>query len=371
MKESTNSLLTSYDLGGLELPNRIIMAPMTRSRAGEGNVPTEINAEYYKQRASAGLIISEGTQISEQGVGYPWTPGIHSDAQLEGWKKVTDAVHKAGGRIFAQIWHVGRVSHPDFHDGELPVAPSAVKAEGQAFTADGMKDFVEPRALETEEIPGIVDDYARAAQNAMEAGFDGVEIHGANGYLIEQFIKDGTNNRTDKYGGTVENRARFVFEIIDAVGDAIGYQKTGIRFSPSGTSQGIHDSNVKHTYTYIINQLNEVDLAYIHLMEPMGDISDKQNYPKNVTDYFRDAYEGTIITNVNYDRKSGIKAIEDDTADLVAYARLFLANPDLPERFAEDAKLNKPDSDTFYGGDEEGYTDYPFMEEKEEAMAEG
>ncbi len=369
MTKNKNALLASYNLSGLELPNRVIMAPMTRSRAGEGNVPIEMNAEYYKQRASAGLIISEGTQISKQGVGYPWTPGIHSDAQIEGWKKVTEAVHEAGGRIFAQIWHVGRISHPYFHDGELPVAPSALKPEGQAFTPEGMKDFVTPRALETEEIPGIVEDYRKAAANAIKAGFDGVEIHGANGYLIEQFIKDGTNNRTDRYGGAVENRAHFVFEVIEAVGDEIGYNKTGIRFSPSGTSQGIHDSNVKHTYTYIINQLNDYDLAYIHLMEPMSDISGKQNYPKNVTEYFRGVYKGTIITNGNYDRKSGIKAIDNDTADLVAYARLFLANPDLPERFAKDIKLNEPDSDTFYGGDEEGYTDYPFMKENEAAVA--
>lgn len=371
MNNNENPLLTPYDLGEFTLSNRVIMAPMTRSRAGDGNVPTKLMATYYRQRASAGLIISEGTQISEQGVGYPWTPGIHTDKQVEGWKNVTDAVHEEGGKIFAQIWHVGRVSHPMYHNGEKPVAPSAVKPEGEIFTSEGMKSFVTPRALEAKEIPGIVDDYRKAAANAVKAGFDGVEIHGANGYLIDQFIKDGTNKRTDKYGGTVENRARFVFEVIEAVSDEIGSKKTGIRFSPSGTNQGIHDSNPKHTYTYIINELNKLDLAYIHLMEPMEDVSEKQNYLTEVTKYFRNIYDGTLITNVNFDRESGMEVIENGTADLVAYGRLFLANPDLPERFAANTELNKPKPDSFYGGDENGYTDYPFLdkEDKKEAVA--
>lgn len=364
MEKSKNPLLTNYSLGEMELPNRVIMAPMTRSRAGEGNVPNELNTEYYKQRSSAGLIISEGTQISEQGVGYPWTPGIHTDAQIEGWKKVTDAVHEAEGRIFAQIWHVGRISHPDFHDGDLPVAPSAVKPEGQAFTAEGLKDFVEPRALETDEIPGIVEDYAQAARSAIEAGFDGVEIHGANGYLIDQFIQDSTNKRTDQYGGSVENRARFALEVTEAVTDAIGSGKVGIRLSPSGEFNDMHDTNPKHTFTYLINQLNKFDLAYLHLIEPLSDVSDMSNYLVNVTPYFRDIYNGTIITCGGYTRESGIEAIREGDTDLVAYAQLFLANPDLPERFAVNAELNEPDSDTFYGGDKEGYTDYPFMEEE-------
>ncbi|HET6527388.1 MAG TPA: alkene reductase, partial [Balneolaceae bacterium] len=267
MVQSKNPLLTAYKLGDLELPNRMVMAPLTRSRAGEGNAPTDLNAEYYKQRASAGLIISEGTQISPQGVGYPATPGIYSEKQVEGWKKVTDAVHQAGGRIFAQLWHVGRVSHPMYHNGEKPVAPSAVKPEGEIFTAQGMKEFVTPRALETDEILSIVDDFRKAAANAMKAGFDGVEIHGANGYLIEQFIKDGTNLRDDKYGGSVENRARFALEVTKAVTDEIGSTKTGIRFSPSGINQGISDSNPKQSYGYLTKQLNAFDLAYIHLVE--------------------------------------------------------------------------------------------------------
>jgi N-ethylmaleimide reductase len=364
MSKTENKLLTSFTSGHLDLPNRIIMAPMTRSRAGEGNAPTNLNAQYYKQRASAGLIISEGTQISEQGVGYPWTPGIHSDQQLEGWKKVTDAVHEDDGRIFAQIWHVGRISHPYFHDGDLPVAPSAVKPEGQAFTPEGMKDFVEPRALETGEIPNIIEDYALAACNAMEAGFDGVEIHGANGYLIDQFIQDSTNRRNDKYGGSVENRARFALEVTEAVTDAIGSDKVGIRLSPSGEFNDMYDSNAKHTFTYVINQLNDFDLAYLHLVEPLTDVSELDNYLSEVTPYFRTVYDGTLITCGRYDKQSGNKVLEKDHADLVAYAQLFLANPDLPKRFAVNAPLNEPNSETYYGGNKEGYTDYPFMEDE-------
>ena len=370
MSKSKNPLLTSYNLAGLKLPNRVIMAPMTRNRTGEGNVPTKLNAKYYKQRASAGLVISEGTQISEQGVGYPNTPGIHTDQQLEGWKKVTDAVHKAGGQIFAQIWHVGRISHPYFHNGDLPVAPSAVKPDGQAFTPEGMKDFVEPRALETDEIPGIIEDYAQAAQNALKAGFDGVEIHGANGYLIDQFIQDSTNKRDDKYGGSVENRARFALEVTKAVTNAVGSDKVGIRLSPSGEFNDMHDSNPKHTFTYLINQLNQFELAYLHLIEPLTDVSSMENYVVDVASGYRNVYEGTLISCGGYDKTSGNEAIRENNADLVAYAKLFLANPDLPERFAADAPLNEPDADTYYGGEEEGYTDYSFMEEKvEEGVA--
>lgn len=367
---SKQPLLTKYNLSGMELANRMVMAPMTRSRAGEGNVPTDLMAKYYRQRSSAGLIISEGTQISQQGIGYPWTPGIHTVEQVEGWRKITKAVHEEDGKIFAQIWHVGRVSHPHYHDGEPPVAPSAVKPEGQIFTADGMKDFVTPRALETNEIPGIIEDYAQAARNAIKAGFDGVEIHGANGYLIDQFLKDGTNKRDDQYGGNLENRARFAIEVVEAVADAIGAEKTGIRFSPAGRNQGISDSNPKETFSYVLEKLNDFNLAFVHLMESMSDVSDLDNYPTEVTKYFRDIYEGTIITNAGYDQKSGNKAIEEGTADLVAYARLFLANPDLPARFAANADLNEPDQSTFYGGDQKGYTDYPFMNESTEVAAE-
>lgn len=369
MKEQ-QPLLESYNLSGLKLSNRVIMAPMTRSRAGKGNAATDLMAKYYRQRASAGLIITEGTQISQQGVGYPWTPGIHTDEQVEGWKKVTKAVHKAGGRIFAQIWHVGRVSHPIYHDGELPVAPSAVKPDGETFTAEGMKDFVTPRALEIDEIPDVIEDYAQAARNAIAAGFDGVEIHGANGYLIDQFLKDGTNKRNDRYGDSIENRSRFALEVVEAVSEAIGSSRTGIRFSPAGRNQGIIDSNPKELFSYLLKQLNDFDLAFVHLMEPMDDVSDLPNYPAKVTKLFRPVYEGTIITNAGYDQYSGNKAIEEGAADLVAYGQLFLANPDLPGRFAANATLNEPDSDTFYGGDKKGYTDYPFMDESTKEVAE-
>jgi len=367
MNESDNPLLTSYELGDVTLSNRVVMAPLTRSRAGDGNVPRELNTEYYRQRASAGLIISKGTQISQQGVGYPYTPGIHTEEQVEGWKMVTDAVHEEDGLIFAQLWHVGRVSHPIYHNGDKPVAPSAVKPEGEIFTAEGMKEFVTPRALKTEEIPPIIEDYRKAARNSIEAGFDGVEIHGANGYLIEQFLKNGTNHRDDQYGGSVENRARFALKTVAAVTDEIGEQKVGIRLSPSGTNQGITDTNPTETYTHLIEQLNEYDLAYVHLMEPMTDVSGRAHYLTDVAKYFRDIYDGTIITNVEYDRESGMKVIENGIADLVAYGRLFLANPDLPERFAANAELNEPNPKTFYGGGAEGYTDYPFMEEPVEA----
>lgn len=364
MKTNKNPLLTNYTSHGLNLSNRVVMAPMTRSRAGDGNTATDLMATYYRQRSSAGLIITEGTQISQQGVGYPWTPGIHTDAQIEGWKKVTGAVHEKEGKIFAQIWHVGRISHPYFHDGELPVAPSAIKPEGKAFTPEGMKEFVEPRALETDEISGVIDDYVQAARNAMEAGFDGVEIHGANGYLIDQFIQDGTNKRTDRYGGSEKNRARFALEVTRAVAEAIGSKKTGIRLSPSGEFNDMQDSNPKETFTYLIEQLNKLDLAYLHLVEPLSDVSDKPNYAGNVAEFYRPAYDGTLIICGGYDRESGIEVLEKGYADLVAYAQLFLANPDLPERFAKNAPLNEPDRDTFYGGGEEGYTDYPFLDEE-------
>jgi len=373
MDKTNNPLLKNYTLGDITLPNRVIMAPMTRSRAGDGNVATELMAAYYRQRASAGLIISEGTQISKQGVGYPWTPGIHSDEQVESWKKVTDAVHEEDGKIFAQIWHVGRISHPYFHNGDLPVAPSSVKPEGQAFTPEGMKDFVEPRALEADEIPGVITDYVDAAKNAIRAGFDGVEIHGANGYLIDQFIQDGTNKRTDRYGGSKKNRARFALEVTEAVTDAIGSNRTGIRLSPSGEFNDMYDSNPKEIFTYLIEELNQFDLAYLHLVEPLSDVSDKPNYASRVAECYRPAYKGNLIACGGYDRESGMAILQKGTADLIAYARLFLANPDLPERFAADAELNKPEPDTFYGGDKEGYIDYPFMNEdekdKEKAIA--
>ena len=359
------NLLTPFKLEPYELPNRVVLAPMTRSRAGEGHVPTEMNATYYAQRASAGLSITEATQVSQQGVGYPWTPGIHTDAQVEGWKRVTQVVHRKGGRIFLQLFHCGRISHPIYQRGGLPVAPSAVKPEGELFTHEGMKEFVTPRALETDEIPGVIEQFRLGAKNALAAGFDGVEIHSANGYLPEQFLCDGTNHRTDQYGGSVENRARFVLELTKAVCEVWESNKVGIRLSPSGLFNDMYNSEPVETFEFLIDKLNLFRLSYLHLIEPLIPVDDFPQYLQSVTPHFRKIYRGTIITNGDYDREKGNGAIENNEADLVSYGKLFLANPDLPERFAANAPLNDPDPDTFYGGGEQGYIDYPFMDKSE------
>ena len=355
-------LLTPFKLGPYELPNRVVLAPMTRSRAGEGHVPTEMNATYYAQRASAGLSITEATQVSQQGVGYPWTPGIHTDAQVEGWKRVTHGVHRKGGRIFLQLFHCGRISHPLYQEGGLPVAPSAVKPKGELFTHEGMKEFVTPRALETDEIPGVIEQFRVGAKNAMMAGFDGVEIHSANGYLPDQFLCDGTNHRTDQYGGSVENRGRFVLELTKAVCEVWESNKVGIRLSPSGLFNDMYNTEPVETFEFLIDKLNLFRLSYVHLIEPLIPVDDFPQYLRSVAPHFRKIYGGAMITNGDYDRKKGNEAIQNNEADLVSYGKLFLANPDLPERFAANASLNDPDPDTFYGGGEEGYIDYPFMD---------
>lgn len=360
--------LESFQLGDLKLKNRMVMAPMTRNRAGEGNVPHDLNAEYYRQRSSAGLIITEASQVSEQGIGYPMTPGIHTPEQVEGWKKVTGAVHEAGSRVFLQLWHVGRVSHSDYHNGELPVAPSAIPAKGQAFSPTGFKDFETPRALDTDEIPGIVEDFKKGAQNAKEAGFDGVEIHGANGYLLNQFLEDGSNRRGDRYGGSIENRLRFTLEVVEAVLEIWDSNRVGIRLSPNGTFNGMYDSNPKKMYTELLKQLENYELAYVHFVEearPEGE--EFEHYPELVSSFYADKYSGNRIFCGNLDREKSEELLREGKTDLVAYARLFLANPDLPKRFELDAELNEPDQDTFYGGDEKGYTDYPFLQAKPEA----
>jgi N-ethylmaleimide reductase len=355
------NLFTPIQLGRYELPNRIVMAPLTRNRAGAGNVPQPLNALYYQQRASAGLIITEASQVSPQGVGYPATPGIHSAEQVEGWKTVTQAVHDKGGRIFLQLWHVGRISHPSLQpDGALPVAPSAIQPKGDAMTYSGMQPFVIPRALELEEIPSIIDQYRQGAKNALEAGFDGVEIHGANGYLLDQFLRDGTNQRTDAYGGSLENRARLLLEVTQAVVDVWGSDRVGVRLSPSGTFNDMADSDPRATFGYAIQALNAFNLAYLHLLEP-SEADLRYGGIPIPTREFRPLYDGTLMVNWGYDQASGHQAIAEGYADLVSYGTLFIANPDLPRRFQENAPLNAPNPDTFYGGGAEGYTDYPSL----------
>jgi N-ethylmaleimide reductase len=346
-------------LGPLQLPNRIVMAPMTRNRAGRGNAPGLLNATYYAQRASAGLIISEATQISPQGLGYPGTPGIHSPEQVAGWKGVTDAVHAAGGRMFLQLWHIGRISHPSLQpDSALPVAPSAIAPAGQAMTADGMKPFVTPRALETSEIAGLVEDYRHGARNARAAGFDGVELHGANGYLIDQFLRDGANRRTDRYGGDALNRARFLIEITEAVVGEWGAEHVGVRLSPTNPFNDMRDSNPAATFATAVGELNRFGLAYLHVVEPAAGDPVPQGEIPDIR-FFRKLWRGALIGNKGYDFARANAVIRDGCADLVSFAVLFLANPDLPIRFRRGGPFNPPDRKTFYGGAAAGYTDYP------------
>ncbi|MFC1732003.1 alkene reductase [candidate division KSB1 bacterium] len=356
-------LLTSFQLGPYLLRNRVVMAPLTRRRAGKDNVPTDLNALYYAQRASAGLIIAEASQISPQGVGYPSTPGIHTDAQIDGWKKVTETVHQKQGLIFLQLWHVGRYSHPLLQkNNNLPVAPSPVKVKGRINTPLGYRDTVTPRALKINEIPGIIDQYVKAGENAKKAGFDGVEIHGANGYLLDQFLQDGTNKRKDEYGESIENRSKLMLEVTKSVIDSWDNGKVGLRLSPSGLKLDMFDSNPVNIFTYLIDKLNELNLAYLHLVEPLVPVDEYPNYLKEVTPYYRKIYKGTLITNGQFDFNKGNDVIENNIADLVSFGKLYISNPDLVERFASNTSLNKWDKDTFYGGDEKGYTDYPYLE---------
>ena len=354
-------LFSPLKIGTCTLKNRIIMAPMTRCRSVEDNVPNDMMAAYYAQRASAGLIITEASQISTLGIGYPCTPGIHNVEQVKGWKKVTKAVHEKGGTIFLQLWHVGRISHPAYLNGELPVAPSAIRPAGETFTFEGMKKFVTPRALATDEIKNIVQEYIAGAINAIDAGFDGVEIHSANCYLIDQFLRDGTNTREDAYGGSIENRSRFLFEIIEGISTAIGSDKTALRLSPSGTYNDMKDSDPQTHFTYICKRLNALNLTYLHIIDALeGDIKHGANVVELST--LREAYKGVLITNGGYDQERGEATIKNGEADAVAYGALYLANPDLPERFKVKADLNQPDPNTFYTQDEKGYLDYPVMD---------
>ena len=363
MTRDASILFSPYELGDLHLPNRLVMAPLTRNRATKGtDAPNDLNARYYRQRATAGLIISEATQISQQGQGYIWTPGIYSEAQVEGWTKVTDAVHQAGGRIFLQLWHVGRISHVSLQPGGAPpVAPSAIAAKTKIFIETGFADASEPRALSVEEIAGVVADYRKAAENAKRAGFDGIEIHGANGYLIDQFLKDGVNKREDQYGQTIENRVRFALEVTDAILTVWDRRRVGIRLSPVNPFNEAVDSNPEALFFYLVQQLGARKLAYIHIIEGATG-GPRDNVPFDFL-ALRKAFSGAYIANNGYTRELAVDVLSQDRADLIAFGKPFLANPDLVERLRRNAPLNTPKQESFYGGAAEGYTDYPTLEE--------
>lgn len=364
VQDSEVDLFTPIQVGPYTLPNRIVMAPMTRNRAATGNVPCDLNVDYYRQRASAGLIITEASQISPQGVGYPATPGIHSAEQVAGWKRITEAVHAQGGHIFLQLWHVGRISHPSLQPGgALPVAPSAIKPAGEATTYEGPQEFVQPHALGLDEIPSVINDYLVAAENALDAGFDGVEIHSANGYLLDQFLRDGTNQRTDKYGGSIKNRVRLLLEVTEAVTAVWGGGRVGIRIAPLSPFNDMSDSNPEALFSYVVQQLNNFELAYLHVTE-IGKESPGAAGPAFDLLKLRKIYRGIYMTNAGYDRERANAVLAAGEADLIAFGVLYIANPDLPERFALNAPLNIPDPATFYGGNAEGYTDYPALNDQ-------
>ena len=356
-----NDLFAPVQLGPLTLANRIVMAPLTRSRAGAADVPSEMAIEYYVQRASAGLIIAEATQVSPQGKGYVYTPGIYSADQVHAWKKITDAVHAAGGKIFLQLWHVGRISHSSLQpDGALPVAPSAIKPQGQAYTEAGFVPLETPRALATSEMPEIVQQYRTGAENALAAGFDGVEIHAANGYLLDQFLRDKTNQRTDAYGGSIENRARLLMEVTAAVVKVWGGERVGIRLSPLSTFGDIADSDPQTLFSYVVEQLNKFKLVYLHVIE--GDTGGTRELPGGFDpQILRRLFNGVYMANNGYDRSMALSARVNNTAELIAFGRPFIGNPDLVARLKIAAPLNDPDPATMYGGGAKGYIDYPTL----------
>jgi N-ethylmaleimide reductase len=355
------SLLSPYTMGGLTLRNRMVMAPMTRCRAIEGNVPGPLTVTYYAQRASAGLIVTEGSQVSPLGVGYNRTPGIYSPQQVAGWKEVTAAVHRNGGKIFLQLWHVGRMSHPDYLGGKMPVAPSAIPVLEEIHTPTGKEKIPVSRALTSGEIPDIVNQFQKGAMNAREAGFDGVEIHGANGYLLDQFLRDGSNRRTDNYGGSLENRMRFPLEVARAVSGEWGAGKVGYRLSPHFSIHGMSDTDPVTTFSSMARELGRAGIGYIHLIEPVGGRLGVTPEGEIMAPRIRANFNGTLMLNGGYDAVSGNKAIESGLADLVSFGVSFLANPDLPYRFMRNAPLNREDPSTFYTGEEKGYTDYPAL----------
>ncbi|MBX7223650.1 MAG: alkene reductase [Blastocatellia bacterium] len=356
------TLFSPLHLGPLELPNRIVMAPLTRCRAVDNRTPNEVMAEYYVQRASAGLIISEATQISELSYGYPHTPGIHRPDQVAGWAKITQAVHQAGGRIFLQLWHVGRAAHPSFMDGKQPVAPSPIAIRGQAHTPKGKEPYAVPRALTPADITEIVEQYHQAAENAKLAGFDGVEVHAANGYLIDEFLRSGTNHRLDEYGGSVENRTRFLLEVVKTVTDVWGGDRVGVRLSPTNAFNDITDSHPVETFTFAAQALNRFGLAYLHVLEAPPHHRLERTHEVVVTPFMRQVFKGNLMVNAGYDFRTGTEAVGSRAADLVAYGVPFIANPDLVERFRTGAPLAEANPATFYQFSNhlsEGYTDYP------------
>jgi N-ethylmaleimide reductase len=363
---STSKLFDAYKLGPITLSNRAVMAPLTRNRALAGMVPNPLAVEYYGQRASAGLLVTEASQVSQQGQGYQDTPGIYSKEQIAGWKKVTDRVHERGGRIFIQLWHVGRISHVDLQvNGRAPVAPSAIRAKGKTFVNGTFADVSEPRALALEEIPGIIESFKQGAANALEAGFDGVEIHGANGYLLDQFAKDGSNKRTDVYGGSIENRARLMLEVSKEVASVAGPERTGIRISPVTPANDVSDSNPQPLFDHIVDGLNALKLVYIHVIEGAT------GGPRDIApfDYasLRKRFKQTYIANNGYDIALADKMLDSNAADLIAFGKPFISNPDLVERLKAGAPLNEWDKNTFYGGGAKGYTDYPTLGQSQAA----
>lgn len=358
-KTKLSHLFTPVRLGPYDLPHRIVMAPLTRNRAASGNVPQDLNATYYRQRAKRALIITEATQVSPQGVGYPATPGIHSTAQVAGWRRVTEAVHAEGGRIFLQLWHVGRISHPSLQPGgELPVAPSAIRPAGEAMTYEGPKPFVTPRALATDEIPGIVEQFRMGAENARQAGFDGVEVHAGNGYLLDQFLRDGTNHRQDRYGGSLMNRARLLHDVVEAVAEVWTADRVGVRLSPVNGFNDMQDSAPETTFPAVAAMLGRQKLAYLHVVE-VNLVGEAVPFDWVA---LREAFGGLYMANGGYDGTRAEDAVAKGRADLIAFGRPFLANPDLIRRLEIGVPLNQPDPATFYGGDAKGYTDYPALE---------
>ena len=354
-EQSELSLFDAVSLGDLRLANRIVMAPLTRGRAGESRTPNPMMAEYYSQRASAGLIISEGTAISEQGYGWTGSPGIYTQAHAKGWKQVTDAVHQKGGRIFLQLWHTGRVSHPHFQNGITPIGPSAIAAIGDAYTPLGKEPYVTPRAMTQQDIAAVVGEYARSTELSKEAGFDGVEIHAANGYLIDQFIRDGSNQRTDAYGGSTKNRLRFLMEVTEAVVGAWSANRVGVRLSPTSSFNSMSDSNPDATFTAAAAVLNKYGLAYLHVLDEDNDDRGQDRIALRM----RKLYAGTYMLNQNYDFNSGTHAIKAGHADLISYGRHYISNPDLVERFRNGIPLSPLDPSSLYQGGAKGYTDYP------------